>query len=507
MLGQRQTHDNTASSLFSLPPGGSEYEERVRLESNLDHGPHLPDFSFSSDVDVEQARHGPHPHSFRSYDSGMFQRGQEYDDGLGYTTSTAAHHASAVTLSAGLAHGRASPSDAEYDPERPLAGLDLRKAKRDMSILSQSNAASLTDALHRQKSFSPRRPTKSSQPWSNKENNPSSAQKLPSTQSQSLKFPQHSAPVTPNRKVRLPDITGLTSAVTSPSKVPYSLSTHANLPSDSESVQSMQSRLQAAIRESAAFREQVEELERQLRETLLREQEMSLLLQETKQTQSKALDEVVKEKIGTSFSGSCDATPDRHSLGLESLVASLRLQQTKLDKALSERTSELAALRQALSREKQTSSSLREEVSRGQRALDAKDLLYRDRLEEVRRLRQEISRLEQDCIYLRGCVERALEQAKRDAAKSADNLRSLREFSISELSAAEMSNVIDVPKRHELSVLVERTEPSATTKAEVPSRNATPTPSSRSASRADVTKTRTTFGGGSTRARFIDVTK
>ncbi|KZT40670.1 hypothetical protein SISSUDRAFT_1127122 [Sistotremastrum suecicum HHB10207 ss-3] len=491
MLSQRQFHDNTASSLFSLPPGGSDYEERMRLESNLDDNPHLPDFSFSNDGEVEHARHDPHPHSFRSYDSGIFQRGHDFDDGQGYTTSTAAHHASAVTLSAGLAQGRTSPSDAEYDPDRPLAGLDLRKAKREISILSHSNAASLTDALHRQKSFSPRRPTKTSQPRADKENNPPSAHKASSnSQSQSFKFPNNSAPTTPHRRVRLPDITGLTSAVSSPSKVPYSLSTHATLPSESESVQSMQTRLQAAIRESAAFRAQVEELERKLQETLEREREMSLILRETKQSHNRALDEVVKEKMG-----------------LESLVASLRFQQSRLDKALSERTSELASLRLALAREKQTTESLREEVARGQRALDAKDVLYKERLDEVRRLRQEISRLEKDCIYLRGCVERALEQAQRDATKSADNLRSLKEFTISELSAADLPDVSEAPRRHDLSVLVERTEPSATTKPEMPSRNTTPTPSSRSTSRLDVTKTRATFGGGSTRTRFIDETE
>lgn len=136
---------------------GDELEShRIQLEHNLqdnDHSFHLSSTSDDEDYDnnqsVEYPRHnsGPavfpdfasfenpsrdhfdgdthsqiHPWSYRSVDD---------EEGInpyaGESVSTAAHHASALTLTAGLGgRGRRrdiSLSGAEYDPERPLHGM------------------------------------------------------------------------------------------------------------------------------------------------------------------------------------------------------------------------------------------------------------------------------------------------------------------------------------------------------------------------------------------------
>ena len=114
---------------------------------------------------VDFARHNSHQHpSFHSFehpshlDSDFYSRHGDddsiaLDPDLGQTMSTAAHHASALTLSAGLrgranciqTSGRTSPCCAEYDPERPLqAILDNRIA----------DGISLFDATARSKSKS-----------------------------------------------------------------------------------------------------------------------------------------------------------------------------------------------------------------------------------------------------------------------------------------------------------------------------------------------------------------
>ncbi|KAJ7069924.1 hypothetical protein C8F01DRAFT_537008 [Mycena amicta] len=119
-------------------------QDRIQLEHNLQH----TDLSLhlsSNDTSVEYPRHAPPPFHNDFID---FDRHEEspwsYEDGVspygGETVSTAAHHASALTLSAGLA-GRgnrrdASLSGAEYDPERPLkdmmAAVDPKLSMFDM---------------------------------------------------------------------------------------------------------------------------------------------------------------------------------------------------------------------------------------------------------------------------------------------------------------------------------------------------------------------------------------
>lgn len=108
------------------PKHAHHHEYSVEYPRHLSEpsGPELPSFVHRSSEhfgDEDQSR--LHAWSYRSGD----------DEGIspygGETVSTAAHHASALTLSAGLGGGRAtrqrdpSMSGAEYDPDRPLHAM------------------------------------------------------------------------------------------------------------------------------------------------------------------------------------------------------------------------------------------------------------------------------------------------------------------------------------------------------------------------------------------------
>ncbi|KAF8488343.1 hypothetical protein JB92DRAFT_3016971 [Gautieria morchelliformis] len=148
-------------------------QSRIRLERDIDKNiPSPPSMSSDNPIEcgddddlssVDFARHNAHPQaSFQSFehlshlDSDFYSRHGDddsiaLDPDLGQTMSTAAHHASALTLSAGLrgrnsynhTTGRASPSGAEFDPERPL---------QDMLDRRIANGISLVDATGRSKS-------------------------------------------------------------------------------------------------------------------------------------------------------------------------------------------------------------------------------------------------------------------------------------------------------------------------------------------------------------------
>ncbi|PIL22329.1 hypothetical protein GSI_15017 [Ganoderma sinense ZZ0214-1] len=130
---------------------GDELEQqRVQLEHNLQHTDLSLHLSSTPDEysDVEYPRHASVPSPpFSAFASFDHRSGDDYDpheqsrfhawsyhtdDGLhpyaAESLSTAAHHASALTISAGLGGGRAARRDlslsgAEYDPERPLQGI------------------------------------------------------------------------------------------------------------------------------------------------------------------------------------------------------------------------------------------------------------------------------------------------------------------------------------------------------------------------------------------------
>lgn len=169
------------SAAFESSISEDELEQhRIQLEQNLQHTDislHLSSTAPEDSSDVEYPRHNMVPTacaglaSFEhpsgeyfdptdenSYYHGWSYRASDEDGGEipyeGRTASTAAHHASALTLSAGLG-GRGSRregsiSGAEYDPDRPLQNIiagfgsrmpsldvDLTKSKHYVSVIRQ----------------------------------------------------------------------------------------------------------------------------------------------------------------------------------------------------------------------------------------------------------------------------------------------------------------------------------------------------------------------------------
>lgn len=165
---------HTKGNVLDISIRGDELEQhRIQLEHNLQH----TDLSFrlSSATDegendynqtnnsIEYPRHNSGPADFPDFASfdqrsrdhfdgdvqsqlhGWSYRTVDDDEGInpygGETLSTAAHHASALTLSAGLGGGRGvrrdvSLSGAEYDPDRPLhamiSGVDSKLSVFDI---------------------------------------------------------------------------------------------------------------------------------------------------------------------------------------------------------------------------------------------------------------------------------------------------------------------------------------------------------------------------------------
>jgi hypothetical protein len=154
---------HTKSPVLDISIRGDQLEhDRIQLEHNLQHTDLSLHLSSHDDDTVEYARHNSAPSAFPDFISFEHRSRDNYDadmhsqihawsyrtgddeDGIspygGETVSTAAHHASALTLSAGLG-GRAgrreiSLSGAEYDPDRPLhdmmAAVDPKLSMFDM---------------------------------------------------------------------------------------------------------------------------------------------------------------------------------------------------------------------------------------------------------------------------------------------------------------------------------------------------------------------------------------
>jgi len=170
-------------SVLDISIRGDEQEQhRIQLEHNLQHTDLSLRLSSASDDEgdedhhnrnyarqnassVEYGRHNSAPDPFPEFPSYAAHRSRDLygdedthsqvaawsyrtgddEEGInpygGESVSTAAHHASALTLSAGLGGGRharrdISISGAEYDPERPLhemiAGVDSKLSVFDM---------------------------------------------------------------------------------------------------------------------------------------------------------------------------------------------------------------------------------------------------------------------------------------------------------------------------------------------------------------------------------------
>lgn len=155
---------------FSIPEDELEHN-RIQLEHNLqntDLSLHLssaPDDDFHDYSDVEYPRHNPAPSpiAFASFeyrsandfdpdDHSQYQHWSHhtFDNDISVnpyaaeTLSTAAHHASQLTFSAGLG-ARAqrrdvSLSGAEYDPDRPLNGIIAGISSPFSALAAQSNS-------------------------------------------------------------------------------------------------------------------------------------------------------------------------------------------------------------------------------------------------------------------------------------------------------------------------------------------------------------------------------
>lgn len=148
LLAMGRRYASSQDSLEISIHGDEQEHNRIQLEHNLQDT--SIDIHLSETSDVEYPRHIDHSagvheqwvsadYGADDYDAPSLANRWSYrtlDDDphdpihayAGETISTAAHHASALTLSAGL-HGRAarrteiSLSGAEYDPDRPLDGM------------------------------------------------------------------------------------------------------------------------------------------------------------------------------------------------------------------------------------------------------------------------------------------------------------------------------------------------------------------------------------------------
>lgn len=133
--------------------GDEQERHRIQLEHNLQHNdlslhlssakddcsveyprrgeqiyPAFPSFHHSvENLDPDEQSHTHHGWSYRTADDDDDNAVNPYAAG---SLSTAAHHASAVTFTAGLGRRDQTQSGAEYDPERPLhnmiAGVDSK---------------------------------------------------------------------------------------------------------------------------------------------------------------------------------------------------------------------------------------------------------------------------------------------------------------------------------------------------------------------------------------------
>jgi hypothetical protein len=267
-------------SVSWLNPGGDDYEERMRLENTVQ----VPDISLSSQAsDVEYPRHMPEA-QLHTMDSGIYPFDDDDNDGI--TLSTIAHHISGITLSPGFA-SRATPTMSDYDVSRPVANIDLRQAKANLSTFTYPRP-SLSTAL-KDKKFSPKRPAKSQRP--EKENEP------PATPQSRTPRKRNQAQSTSRNVLRLPDITGITIGASSPGK-PISPS-HSDPPSQRHVLEALTRQLETVTREAEFAKGKVLQLEAELENRRHAEQELTREYRWSPNSHDRAaLLEVTREKQG-----------------------------------------------------------------------------------------------------------------------------------------------------------------------------------------------------------------
>lgn len=120
-----------ASTSWNDIPRDHQEKERIRLEQQLFRNVSFDRTSFEFSLEFPR-----NPPDHTSFPDGISQQ-QAIPESGNETLSTAAHHASAITLRAGLrGRNRAdSPSGAEYDPDRHLNAL--LRAGTNLSLLDE----------------------------------------------------------------------------------------------------------------------------------------------------------------------------------------------------------------------------------------------------------------------------------------------------------------------------------------------------------------------------------
>lgn len=148
---RRQLEDRLKSNIsIPAPPPASDDDEdyyHYHQNSSVEHPRHI-----SGDMAYPDFPSFAH----RDDNGGLSYRTADDSEGInpygGNTMSTAAHHASAVTLNAGLGGGRGARRDvslsgAEYDPERPLnqimAGVGRMSMFDDKTVRAFLNISSV----------------------------------------------------------------------------------------------------------------------------------------------------------------------------------------------------------------------------------------------------------------------------------------------------------------------------------------------------------------------------
>lgn len=147
-------------------------------------------------------------------------------------------------------------------------------------------------------------------------------------------------------------------------------------------------------------------------------------------------------------------------------------------------------LRTTISEQQATISNLRARLSYSERTIIERESLDRSRSAEIERLRTEISHLEAECNYLRGCVERGLSNvAGQPTVQSKEGTSQNRSWALN----------------RGLTPVTEVTEPSAE-QLPISYENHAETPVRPTSRTGDTSKAAATYGGSSTKtARFIDV--
>ncbi|TCD64523.1 hypothetical protein EIP91_003990 [Steccherinum ochraceum] len=484
--------------------------------SDVENPRHLSDpYSFSGIASFDRSREALESPSHRPWSYRAMDEDEGYNTYAGETISTAAHHASALTLSAGLG-GRAgrrdvSLSGAEYDPDRPvqniMAGMSRKGVGKSFSYSGKAKQTStttvdfdplvvddtaeidqlfhtsglqspplsagsaspgqndaiksprpkLSDALHRV-TFSPKRP-RSAQATprsarSAKRNDPSfsvasasardrthqslsyatirpplvdepTVNVLPPTPSPQTKgrpdternHPKYPTSRVPSKakvypasksfsksKVHLPDVTGLTSAVGSPSKLGIGYFAYeGNGDSEIEArlvatLSVVQSKLAYLEAENGISRRRVRELELELEECK----------KEVVRERTRMLDQDVSSHTLRNAAGVAGRYKEavEEKKALEDLISSLRTHLARLTAELSEHRQLLTELR-----------SLRDQ--------DVAALQEKSR--DINRLKEEVERLSGEVEVLRGVVEEGLKERREVRERSMEESSLLSE--------------------------------------------------------------------------------